>query len=126
MNLDLYHHDLGYRIVARNIYGEVCELISQPGDGIYEYVLKAGRLNTSYIVYCLTNFKGFRSKEQQVFLDFLNKANDHRHPRRKLRPEGWRDHAGISRGEVPSVPRKAGDVVVHGDVARAWVRVTGE
>jgi hypothetical protein len=126
VNLDLYAHELGYRIVARNIFGEVCEMVSAPGDGIYEYVLKTGRLNTSYIVYCLSHFKGILSEEQQAFLDFLNRANDRRHPRRVLRPEGWRDHAGISRGEVNSVPRKPGDVVVHGDVARAWVRIIGE
>jgi hypothetical protein len=129
VNLNLYAHDLGFLIIADNIYGEKCEMVSQPGDGIWEYVNKNGRLNTSYIVYCLTNPpKGFAplNDERQAFLDFLNKANDRRHPRRVLRPEGWRDHAGISRGEVVSVPKKAGDVVVHGDVARAYLTIIGE
>ena len=127
MNVDLYVHEEGYRVVARNIFGETCEMVSRPGDGIYEYVSKMGRLNISFIVYCLTQIMGFlRSDEQQAMLDFLNTANDHRHPRRKLRPEGWKAYAGLSQGEVNSAPKKPGDVVVHGDVARAWFRVIGE
>jgi len=125
VNLNLYAHERGFLIRAENIYGESAEMVSTPGDGIWEYVDRNGRLNTSYVVYCLTENKK-RNKEQQAFLDFLNKANDHRHPRRKLRPEGWREYAGLSKGEVVSVPRKPGDVVVHGDVARAYVRIIGE
>ena len=128
MNLDLYRHERGFLIVARNKFGESAEYISTPGDGIWEYVDHYGRLNMSFIVYHLTTPPKGRKldKEAIAFLDFLNRANDHRHPRRVLRPDGWRDKAGISRGEVISAPKKPGDVTVHGDCARAYVRVMGE
>jgi hypothetical protein len=123
MIVELYVHEAGYLIKARNIFDEVAEYVSSPGDGIYEYVAVKGRLNVSYIVYCLSAMKK-RTKEQQAFLDFLNKANDHRHPRRVTRPDGWQHTSGVSTGEVPSRPTKAGDVVVYGDVARATLQIT--
>jgi hypothetical protein len=125
MNLDLYHHERGFQIVARNKFAESCEYISAPGDGIYEYVSRNGRLNMSFVVYCLTVLPE-RTDEQQAMLDFLNRANDHRRVVRKTRPKGWRNKAGISKGEVQSTPKKPGDVVVHGDVARAYTRIIGE
>lgn len=123
MIVELYLDEAGYRITARNIYGESEEYISSPGDGIYEYVATKGRLNASYIVYCLTAMKE-RTEEQRAFLEFLNRANDHRHPKRVTRPKGWKKSAGISTGEVEHRPTKAGDVVVYGDVARATLQVT--
>lgn len=125
MIVELYVQDGGYLVVASNIYGEKEQYLSLPGDGIYEYVASKGRLNVSYIVYCLTDRKK-RTKEQQTFLDFLNKANDHRREKRVTRPAGWRETAGLSTGEVPSKPTKAGDVVVYGDVARATLRILGD
>lgn len=121
MNLNLYISELGYRLVAENVFGEKAEMNVAPGDGIYEYVQKTGRLNASYVVYWLTNppAKTKLKKEQIVFLDFLNRANDNRRERRVTRPKGWRETAGISKGEVPHHYKKPGDVVVHGDVARA-------
>lgn len=118
MNIDLYLHERGFLIVARNKFAETAEMVSEPGDGIYEYVKRTGRLNSSFIVYHLTNAKK-TNKEQQDFLAFLNKANDHRREKRVTRPEGWREKAGISKGEVISRPTRPGDVVVHGDVAVA-------
>lgn len=123
MIVELYVQDGGYLVVASNIYGEKEQYLSLPGDGIYEYVASRGRLNTSYIVYCLTHLKQ-RTKEQQTFLDFLSKANDHRREKRKTRPKGWKETAGLSTGEVERKPTKAGDVVVYGDVARATLLVT--
>jgi hypothetical protein len=121
MNLNLYISELGYRLVAENIFGEKAEMDVVPGDGIYEYVRMTGRLNVSYVVYWLTNPpKGFRmDKNRKEFLEFLNRANDHRRVRRVTRPEGWREYAGLSKGEVPHHYKKPGDVVVHGDCARA-------
>jgi hypothetical protein len=125
MIVELYVHEAGYLIVASNVYGEKEQYVSTPGDGIFEYVATKGRLNVSYIVYCLTALKN-RTREQQAFLDFLNNANDHRHVKRITRPKGWRNHAGLSTGEVPSKPTKAGDVVVYGDVARATLQILGD
>ena len=123
MIVELYLHEGGYLITARNIYDETAQYVSSPGDGIYEYVAVKGRLNASYIVYCLTHLKK-RTAEQQTFLDFLNKANDHRREKRKTRPKGWKATAGLSTGEVERKPTKAGDVVVYGDVARATLLIT--
>lgn len=121
MIVELYVQDGGYLVVASNIYGEKEQYLSLSGDGIYEYVASRGRLNVSYIVYCLTDRKK-RTKEQQTFLDFLNKANDHPETQRKREP-GWEAQAGLSTGEVPRALTKAGDVVVYGDVARATLKV---
>lgn len=126
MNINLYIDELGYRIVADNKYGEKAEMVSQPGDGIYEYVQRTGRLNMSYIVYWLTNPpKDMRplTPERQAFLEFLNQADDHRRERRVTRPKGWRNHAGLSTGEVAHHYKKPGDVVVHGDCARAEFKI---
>ena len=122
MNIDLYLHELGYLIVARNIFGDTCEMVSQPGDGIYEYVLKTGRLNASYIVYWLTEAKKL-NKEQAALLSFLNTANDGR-SKRRVRAKGWEAQAGLSTGEVPHRPLRPGDVVVHGDVAQVGMKGT--
>lgn len=122
MIVELYVHEGGYLITASNIYDEKEQYVSSPGDGIYEYVATKGRLNASYIVYCLTHLKS-RTKMQQTFLDFLNKANDHRRVIRKTRPEGWQASAGLSTGEVPTRPSKPGDVVIYGDIALATVKV---
>lgn len=121
MIVELYVQDGGYLVVASNIYQEKEQYLSLPGDGIYEYVASRGRLNASYIVYCLTHLKK-RTKEQQTFLDFLNRANDHPETQRKREPD-WKEHAGLSTGEVPRPLTKAGDVVVYGDVARATLKV---
>jgi hypothetical protein len=123
--VELYVHEGGYLVVASNVYDEKEQYLSLPGDGIFEYVASKGRLNVSYIVYCLTAMKS-RTEAQQTFLDFLNKANDHRHPKRVTRPPGWKKTAGLSTGEVPSKPTKAGDVVVYGDVARATLQILGD
>jgi hypothetical protein len=127
MIVELYVDAAGYKIVASNVFDEKEEYISTPGDGIYEYVAAKGRLNASYIVYCLTAMKK-RTKAQQTFLDFLNKANDHRHPKRVTRPPGWRNTAGLGTpGEAaPFRPAKPGDVVVYGDVARATLQILGD
>lgn len=123
MIVELYIHDAGYLIVASNIYDEKEQYVSSPGDGIFEYVTSKGRLNASYIVYCLTALKS-RTKEQQTFLDFLNKANDHRREKRVTRPKGWQKTAGLSTGEVPTRPSKPGDVVIYGDLATATVKAS--
>ena len=120
MIVELYLHEGGYLVVASNKFGEKEQYVSTPGDGIFEYVASKGRLNVSYIVYCLTHIKK-PTEEQRTFLSFLNNANDHRRTVRKTRPEGWRNTAGISNGEVPSRPVKPGDVVIYGDVAKATV-----
>jgi hypothetical protein len=126
MIVELYVHEGGYLIVASNVFGEKEQYVSSPGDGIFEYVAAKGRLNVSYIVYCLTALKK-RTKAQQTFLDFLNKANDHRHPTRVTRPPGWQKTAGLGVvGEEHRHPTKAGDVVVYGDVARATLQILGE
>jgi hypothetical protein len=125
VDINLYLHELGYRIEARNKFGETAEMMSQPGDGIYEYVQRTNRLNMSYIVYWLTNPPPAMtplSPERQNMLDFLNRADDHRHPRR-IRKRGWERTAGLSDGEVISRPRKPGDVTVHGDVATIAMKV---
>ena len=121
MIVELYVEGGGYLIVASNIYGEKEQYLSMPGDGIFEYVASRGRLNYSYIVYCLEHIKK-RTKEQQAMLDFLNRANDNPEDRR-IRPDGWQETAGLSTGEVPRPLTKAGDVVVYGDVARATLKV---
>ena len=125
MNVDLYLHEMGYLIVARNKFDEKCEMVSSPGDHIYEYVQKTGRLNVSYIRYWLTKLlaDGQLDDDRKAFLDFVNKANDHRRVKRKTRPEGWRELSGLSTGEVPRQPKRPGDVVVHGDVARAEFKI---
>ena len=114
MILQAYQRDGWYKIVAENQFGERSEYGSTPGDHIYEYIEKHHRLNRSFVEYWL---KENNREEDQIFLDFILRANDHRTPR-KLRLPNWKESAGLSYGEIPLKPKGPGDVVIHGSVAR--------
>jgi hypothetical protein len=114
VNIELYDHDDGFRVVATNAHGGSAETVIPSDDPVAEYVRRKGRLQSSYLVYWLTE-----TGNDDEFLAFLNNANDHFRPRRVRQP-GWDQH--LSTGEVPSKPQKPGDVVVHGNHARAVVR----
>lgn len=116
MKLSAYQRDGWYKIVAENNFGERSEYGCLPGDGIYEYLDKYHRLNATYVEYWLVRNN---REEDQPFLEFLQRANDHRTPRR-VRLPGWEQTAGLHDPNAIPVERKKGpgDVVVYGDCAR--------
>jgi hypothetical protein len=119
MMVSAYKRDGWYKIVAENKFGERSEYGATPGDGIYEYLEKERRLNVTFLEYWLV--KNDR-EEDKIFLEFLQRANDHRTPR-KLRLPGW--DTMIATGDEPPPKRHKGpgDVTVYGSTAEAKLMV---
>ncbi len=120
MKVETHVHDDGYRISAANSWGEKAEIVLPLDHPVSQYITEKGRLNSTYIVYWLTEQP---SKKTDAFLAFLNKGDDGHRKKRVTRPKGWRDTANIRReGDTPDAPRtpqKDGDVVVNGSHAKA-------
>lgn len=114
MNVEVFDHDDWMKVRATNAAGHWSEMALFPGTPLFDYVRQHNRLNRSFIEYHLIEEA---NQENQAFLDFLLAANDDPSNRR-LRSEGWQATAGLSTGEVPSKPKKPGDVVIHGNHAR--------
>lgn len=116
MNVEVFPHDSGFRVVATNAFGESEEAVIPRNHPVSEYVAHQHRLNTSYLVYWLTEKP---SKSTDGLLKFLNRSNDG-FRKRRVRSKGWEKSAGISTGleaDRPAQSRRPGDVVVHGNVA---------